>query len=63
MNGQMKQSKAQLVQDCIRRVNPYEKQPPLAFDMRGYAQYVKEHGLSAKDITPEIMQMFSRKTT
>jgi len=28
------------------------------FDVRGYAKFIKEHQLSAKDITPEIMQKF-----
>ena len=28
------------------------------FDVRGYARFMKEHQLSAKDITPEIMQKF-----
>ena len=28
------------------------------FDVRGYARFIKEHQLSAKDITPEIMQKF-----
>ena len=28
------------------------------FDVRGYAKFMKEHQLSAKDITPEIMQKF-----
>ena len=28
------------------------------FDVRGYARFIKEHQLSAKDIMPEIMQKF-----
>lgn len=60
MNGQMKKSKRQIVEEYIKRVNPYEKQPPIAFDLRGYAAYVAEKGLKASDITPEIMQMFSK---
>lgn len=60
MNGQMKKSKRQIVEEYIKRVNPYEKQPAIAFDLRDYAAYVAEKGLKASDITPEIMQMFSK---
>lgn len=60
MNGRMKKSRRQIVEEYIKCVNPYEKQPPLAFDLRGYAAYVAEKGLKANDITPEILQMFSR---
>ena len=60
MNGQMKKSKRQIVEEYIKRVNPYEKQPPIAFDLRAYAAYVAEKGLKGSDITPEIMQMFSK---
>ena len=60
MNGQMRKSKRQIVEEYVKRVNPYEKQPPIAFDLRGYAKYVAEKGLEARDITPEIIQMFSK---
>lgn len=30
------------------------------FDLRGYAQYIRDHKLSAADITPEILQRFSK---
>ena len=55
MNGQMKKSKGQIVEEYIKRVNPYEKQPPIAFDLRGYSAYIAEKGLKSSDITPEIM--------
>ena len=29
-----------------------------AFDMRGYAQYIKENGLDPKEISPDIMKRF-----
>lgn len=60
MSGQMKKSKREIVNEYINRVNPYEKQKPLSFDLRGYATYVAEHGLKASDITPEIMNRFSK---
>lgn len=61
MNGQMKKSKRQIVEEYIELAKPYEKQPPIAFDLRGYAAYAAENGLTGKDITPEIMQMFSKE--
>ena len=45
----------------IARTKPYEKKDPLAFDLRGYASYVKDNHLAAKDITPEIMQQFQHE--
>lgn len=59
MNGQMKKSNRQVVEEFISRVNPYEKPNPIAFDLRSYAAYVAEHELSADEITPEIMAKFS----
>ena len=60
MNGQTKKSKNQIVEDYIRRVNPYETPQPIAFDLRGYAAYVSKMGLKASDITPDIMNKFSK---
>ena len=42
MNGQMKKSKREIAEEYIKRVNPYEKQPPIAFDLKGYDAYVSE---------------------
>lgn len=47
--------------EFIQRSNPYEKWSYLNFDLRGYASYVKEHTLTADDITPKIMNMFIKK--
>ena len=60
MTGQTKKSKNRIVEEYIRRVNPYEKPQPIAFDLRGYAAYIKAKGLKGTDITPEIMNRFSR---
>lgn len=60
MNGQMKKSKREIVNEYIARVNPYEKQKPLSFDLRGYAAYIAEKGIKASEITPEIMNKFSK---
>lgn len=60
MNGLTKKSKSQIVEEYIKRVNPYEKPQPIAFDLRGYAAYIAEHGLKGTDISPDIMNMFSK---
>lgn len=60
MSGQMKKSKNQTVEEFIKNVNPYEKPHPIAFDLRGYASYIKANGLKGTDITPEIMNRFTK---
>ena len=50
-----------MVEEYLRRVTPYEKPQPIAFDLRGYAAYIKASGLKGTDITPEIMNRFSGK--
>ena len=61
MTGQTKKSKNQIVEEYLSRVNPYEKPQPIAYDLRGYAAYIKANGLKGTDITPEIMNRFSRE--
>ena len=61
MNAQPKKSRKQEAEEYLRRVNPYEKPQPVAFDLRGYAAYIKAGGLKGTDITPEIMNRFSGK--
>ena len=61
MTGQTKKSKSQIVEEHIKKVNPYEKPQPIAFDLRGYAAYIKANGLKGTDITPEIMNRFSKE--
>ena len=61
MTGQTKKSKSQIVEEYIKKVNPYEKPQPVAFDLRGYAAYIKANGLKGTDITPEIMNKFSKE--
>ena len=61
MTGQTKKSKNQIVEEYLSRVNPYEKPQPIAFDLRGYASFIKANGLKGTDITPEIMNRFSRE--
>ena len=61
MTGQTKKSKSQRVEEYIKKVNSYEKPQPIAFDLRGYAAYIKANGLKGTDITPEIMNRFSKE--
>lgn len=60
MNGQMKSFKQKIVDDFIRKVNPYEKPKPIAFDLRGYSKFISDNNLSASEITPEIMAQFQK---
>lgn len=60
MSGLTKKSKSKIVENYIKRVNPYEAPLPIAFDLRGYAAYINENKLKPEDITLEIMQRFSR---
>ena len=54
-------SKQKVVDEYMQDYNPYEKHEPLQFDLRGYAQYVKEHNLKPEDITLEILTLFSKQ--
>ncbi len=62
MNGQavlFNNPKDALVREFVERVNPFvPTKCEYRMDYRAYAKYVKEHGLTGKDITPEIMEMF-----
>ena len=63
MSGQTKvcSDKKNLVDEYVKKYDPYTQQEGLDFDLRGYSSYVEEHNLSVKDITPDIMNMFVRK--
>lgn len=36
----------------------YEPHPPIGINIRAYSRYMREHGLTADEITPEIMEQF-----
>ena len=60
MTGQMKKSERDnLVKDFIKRCDPYKKRKVPKYDMRGYADYLKNNGIQGKDVTPEILAMFA----
>ena len=54
-------SKQKVVDEYMQDYNPYEKHEPLQFDLRGYAQYVKERNLKPEAITLEIFALFSKQ--
>ena len=54
-------SRQKVVDEYMQDYNPYEKHELLQFDLRGYAQYVKEHNLKPEDITLEIFALFSKQ--
>ena len=62
MSGQTKSfsEKQKLVDDFNARIRPYEEHENLRFDLRGYAKYLKEHGLHGKEVPAEILKMFQR---
>ena len=62
MNGQTKsfEERKKMADDFIARIKPYEKHAPMRFDFRGYANYVKENGLTNETITEAIMKQFQR---
>lgn len=52
-------NRKQIVADTfIKRANPYKKVEPLKFDLRGYAQYAKEHKLTGLNMPAEIIKKF-----
>lgn len=62
MNGQMKsfEERQKIADDFITRIDPYEKHIPMRFDFHGYANYVKENGLTNETITESVMEQFRR---
>lgn len=60
MGGQMKsyKEKMAIVDEFISRVNPYQKPESLRFDLRGYAKYLKDHNISGKNVSEDIVKMF-----
>ena len=54
-------SRQKVVYEYMQDYNPYEKHEPLQFDLRRYAQYVKERNLKPEDITLEILAFFSKQ--
>lgn len=62
MNGQTMsfKDKQDIIDRYIESVPPYEQLTPLQFDMRGYADYVRENNLSIEEIDDTIYARFRR---
>lgn len=62
MNGLTKsfKEKQALADDFIERIKPYEKPAPFKFDLRGYAEFIKNNNLSSSEITPEMAEQFRK---
>lgn len=62
MNGRTKSFKERqkIADDFITRINQYEMHTPMRFDFHGYANYVKENGLTNETITESVMEQFQR---
>ena len=62
MNEQTKsfKEKNDMVQEYIKKANPYKPLEPLKFDLRAYAAYLKENSLSGKDVPESVLQQFAR---
>lgn len=50
--------KMAIMDEFIKRVNPYEKPQPLNFDIRGYSDYLDEHGIDGKNVPQHIVEKF-----
>lgn len=62
MIGQMKsfREKQIIVDEFIARTKPYEQPQPLRFDLRGYAKYLKDHGMEGKEVPDAVVQKFQK---
>ncbi len=49
------------LQEYVKKHPPYAPSEPCNMDLRAFAKYVKENGLSNDDITPEIVERFTLK--
>lgn len=45
-------------EEYLKTHDPYAKSEPLNFDLRAYARYIEENGLTYKDINEEILGKF-----
>ena len=52
------EEKRQLVDEYLKKYNPYEKQPTLNFDLRKYARFVEQNNLKRDQITEAVMEQF-----
>lgn len=60
MNGQTMNYNKTLVDEFLKSNNPYKKNKPLQFDMRGYASYVKKNNIQTEQIGNAIFEKFKK---
>lgn len=58
MNGKMISRKQHIVDEFIKRVDPFKKHAPINVDLRAYSRYIRENNIPTEKITPEIMNQF-----
>ena len=46
------------VEEYVTRIDPYQKQNPLHFDLRSYARYVEEHDITPDQVTADMWERF-----
>lgn len=61
MNGQTSAFRKATAEKFISENNPYKKREPINFDLRAYSSYVRENNLTARQITPQILEKFIKK--
>lgn len=52
--------KNKIANDFIKRVKPYDKQPGLKFDMRGYAKYLADNNIPGNKVPAHVVEMFRK---
>lgn len=57
----MKSENSRLVDEYIKRNNPYLPHTSIDIDLRAYSRFIREHRLKSEEITEEIMEQFRVK--
>ena len=54
------EKRQRMADEFIERVQPYAQGMPLEFDLRGYAAFLKDRGISGKDVPPDVAEKFAK---
>ena len=62
MNEQLGEfeKRQRMADEFIERLQPYAQRRPLEFDLRGYANYLKDRGIAGKDVPPDVAEKFAK---
>ena len=62
MSGQRKNYSVyeKQINEYVKKHPPYAPSKPCNVDLRAFSKYLKENGLTNEDITPEIVEMFTK---